>query len=143
MNEESRSANADVALSSQGGVGQNSARIEPLQASVKIAEAKPEERARWEELGYQKIAEGKVATLVVAGGQGTRLGCPDPKGTVDIGLLSHRSLFQIQAERLIKLQQLVTDRLGKPCTLHSAYLIHFMYSLFYFYLLLMMYMVIR
>jgi len=104
-----------AAATNPSGVGQNSARIEPVQASVKIAEAKPEERARWEELGYRKIAEGKVATLVVAGGQGTRLGCPDPKGTVDIGLLSHRSLFQIQAERLIKLQQLVTDRLGKPC----------------------------
>jgi UDP-N-acetylglucosamine/UDP-N-acetylgalactosamine diphosphorylase len=87
-----------------------------LQASVKIAEAKAEEKARWEELGYQKIADGKVAALVVAGGQGTRLGCPDPKGSVDIGLLSHKSLFQIQAERLIKLQQLVSTRLGKPCT---------------------------
>ncbi len=102
-----------------------------MQASVKIAEAKPEERARWEAVGYQKIAEGKVASLVVAGGQGTRLGCPDPKGTVDIGLLSRRSLFQIQAERLIKLQQLVTDRLGKPCTLHSAFFIILLFIIYY------------
>jgi UDP-N-acetylglucosamine/UDP-N-acetylgalactosamine diphosphorylase len=94
------------------GAAQNAA-VEPVKASVKIGEVSEEDKRRWEQSGFTKIAEGKVAALVLAGGQGTRLGCPEPKGTVDIGLLSHRSLFRIQAERLIRLQQLVANRLGK------------------------------
>lgn len=52
-------------------------------------------------VGKKAIAKGHVAFCVMAGGQGTRLGCNGPKGKVDPGLLRSRSLFQIQAERLI------------------------------------------
>jgi len=91
---------------------QDTTRIEPLKASVKIADATPEEKARWEALGMAKIAGGKAAALVLAGGQGTRLGCAVPKGTVDIGLLSHKALFQLQAERLLKLRQHASRKIG-------------------------------
>jgi UDP-N-acetylglucosamine/UDP-N-acetylgalactosamine diphosphorylase len=52
------------------------------------------------ELGESILAAGEVAVVLVAGGQGTRLGFDGPKGTFPIGPVSGKSLFQIHAEKL-------------------------------------------
>lgn len=54
----------------------------------------------WKESGEILLGKGQVAAFLVAGGQGSRLGFEGPKGMFDIGLPSHKSLFQLQAERL-------------------------------------------
>ena len=52
------------------------------------------------ELGAKLLAEGKVAVITVAGGQGSRLGFDHPKGMFPIGPISDRTLFQIFAEQI-------------------------------------------
>ncbi len=48
----------------------------------------------------EALAEGSVGAILVAGGQGTRLGFPHPKGMFPIGPVSGNSLFQIHIEKI-------------------------------------------
>ena len=54
----------------------------------------------FQETGEKAIREGKLAAVTMAGGQGTRLGHNGPKGTFDIGLDSHKSLFELLSDSL-------------------------------------------
>lgn len=57
------------------------------------------------ELGAARLADGKVAFLLVAGGQASRLGYDGPKGAYPVGPVSGRSLFELHARRLRAAQQ--------------------------------------
>lgn len=63
--------------------------------------------------GEAELRGGKVGMILVAGGQGTRLGFPHPKGLLPLGPLSSRTLFQIHIDRL----RAVSRRYGRPIPL--------------------------
>lgn len=54
----------------------------------------------YENIGKKSIKDGQLAAVTMAGGQGTRLGHTGPKGTYDIGLDSHKSLFELLCDNL-------------------------------------------
>jgi UDP-N-acetylglucosamine/UDP-N-acetylgalactosamine diphosphorylase len=60
--------------------------------------------------GEEALRRGEVAALVVAGGQGTRLGFPGPKGTFPVGPVSKKTLFQIHSEKVLA----TSSRYGRP-----------------------------
>src|SRR5215470_15119832 len=61
--------------------------------------------ARALQLGEAALRRGEVAALMVAGGQGSRLGFEHPKGMFAIGPVSHKTLFQIHAEKVLALRR--------------------------------------
>ena len=52
-------------------------------------------------LGEESLRDGRVGAILVAGGQGTRLGFDQPKGMFPIGPVSDRSLYQVFCEQLL------------------------------------------
>jgi UDP-N-acetylglucosamine/UDP-N-acetylgalactosamine diphosphorylase len=60
-------------------------------------------REMWHATGMHLLKQGYAAAFTLAGGQGSRLGFEGPKGAYDFGLPSKRSLFALQAERLLRL----------------------------------------
>ena len=63
------------------------------------------DRAAARREGEALLAEGRVAMLVVAGGQASRLGFPGPKGLFPFGPVSERCLFEVQAQKLRRLRE--------------------------------------
>ena len=74
----------------------------------------PDDKARWaaaKTRGLELLTKGKVAAMVVAGGQGSRLGFEDPKGMFPIGPVSGKTLFQLHFEQLDALSTKVGKRI--------------------------------
>ncbi len=63
------------------------------------------EKADAIQLARTALAQGTYAVMIVAGGQGTRLGFPHPKGMYPIGPVSGATLFQIHFEKVVSLSR--------------------------------------
>ena len=77
----------------------SNSKIEPIDFVDKSKLSK-EDYEKYEKIGSKEIKEGKLAVVTMAGGQGTRLGHTGPKGTYDLGLDTHKSIFEILCDTL-------------------------------------------
>ncbi len=57
------------------------------------------------EAGETALRNGRVGLFLVAGGQGTRLGFPGPKGVYPVGPLTQKSFFHYHAEKILNLRR--------------------------------------
>lgn len=76
---------------------------DPLPAEV--VEMSATERAAAIPHGEESLRGGKVAALLVAGGQGSRLGFDGPKGAYPIGPVSNAVLFHFHARKILGLSR--------------------------------------
>lgn len=57
--------------------------------------------------GLRSLEQGEVAILMVAGGQGSRLGTMQPKGMWPITPITQKSLFQLHSEKILAISRKV------------------------------------
>ena len=74
-------------------------RISPLESYSK-KNMTSEELDKYKNIGENVIKEGKVCTILLAGGMGSRLGFNGPKGTFELDILPRKSLFEIMIDKL-------------------------------------------
>ena len=82
-------------------------------ALVVRAPVNPRESPEWiaaRKTGEKALRDGRVGIILVAGGEGSRLGFPRPKGEHPIGPISKKPLFQLLAEQAVALSR----RAGVP-----------------------------
>ena len=100
-----------IKFSSTNSASRSLTQLPPAQTASTL-DLDTETKTKWSNLGFEAIAKGEVAVLLMAGGQGTRLGSTDPKGCFNIELPSSKSLFQIQGEKILKIQNLTKEKFG-------------------------------
>ena len=67
----------------------------------KVAVLKGKKLADARAAGEVELSEGRVAALLVAGGQGSRLGYDGPKGCYEIGPITNAPLFYFHARKIL------------------------------------------
>ncbi len=78
----------------------NKGNIEPL-AAIEVSEIE-EKKDSFRQLGLQALLDGKVGLVLLAGGQGTRLGLDKPKGMLNVGITKELYLFEMLINNLKK-----------------------------------------
>ena len=79
---------------------QDASRAEPPFA-IRVGETTDADERKAEQTGLAALADGTVGVVLVAGGQGSRLGFDHPKGMYPIGPISGATLFDILLGKVI------------------------------------------
>lgn len=95
-----------VAMANHEELKQERGKLEPLSA-LEVTEIE-KDKERYSKIGIDAIKAGKIGAVLLAGGQGTRLGSDGPKGKYNIGITKDIYIF----ERLIRNLFDVTDKAG-------------------------------
>lgn len=74
-------------------------KIEPLSA-LRISEIESK-KEKYTNIGIEAVKSGKVGAILLAGGQGTRLGYDKPKGTFNIGVTKELYIFECLINNLM------------------------------------------
>ena len=74
--------------------------ITPLKGGLSVADIE-RNREEYTNVGIDAIRQGKVAALLLAGGQGTRLGSDKPKGMYNIGITKDVYIFEMIVRNLM------------------------------------------
>ena len=87
-------------------LGQKRGTFEPLSA-LEVEEIAAN-KEKYEEIGLNAIKAGKIGAVLLAGGQGTRLGSDGPKGKYNIGITKDVYIFEMLIRNLMQ----VTNKAG-------------------------------
>ena len=87
-------------LKDENNISSKRGKFEPLDA-VTIEDIE-KNRETYYSAGSEAIKEGKVAAVLLAGGQGTRLGFDKPKGMFNIGISKELYIFECLMNNLMK-----------------------------------------
>jgi UDP-N-acetylglucosamine/UDP-N-acetylgalactosamine diphosphorylase len=79
--------------------------------SIPKTNKEKEEEQKAKQAGETLLRDSKVAVLIVAGGQGSRLGFDGPKGIYKISPIQQKSLFQLFAEQIKALSKRYNTRI--------------------------------
>ena len=93
-------AELDFSVLSAENAAEGRGHFEPLYAAALKNNA--ENRDIYMKTGLEAIRAGKVGAVMLAGGQGTRLGFDKPKGTLDIGLTRELYIFECLINNLLE-----------------------------------------
>ncbi|MCD8040036.1 MAG: UDPGP type 1 family protein [Clostridia bacterium] len=102
---------ASIDFSLLSGIGSGGGRVigklEPVQ-TLSIADVE-QSKKQFMSAGINALNGGKVAAVLLAGGQGTRLGSDNPKGMYNIGVTRELSIFEQQFENIKQVTALTTQ----------------------------------
>jgi len=70
-----------------------------------VAQPSAREKNAARRIAKEAIRQGKVGVLLVAGGQGSRLGFEGPKGCYRLSPITHAPLFSIHARKIVALER--------------------------------------